>query len=365
MLYLSDGSRLEQPSSLPGSYRLDFWQTYVLPFHLAKNSSLQISYWCNNHGDFSLISYSSLLENYSPFRFDEIRSSSDFLAYIGDADNFLIDEQGQALLGLKPKDDEEHHLLILKGEKQKVRYFIHVVAGPDTDKDFSSWHKILQLQLQQIIFFENVIHAQLFLLELKDSNESIAHVKLIAENAQDLYLGWCAEKQQEPDLCEIECLYIASLLHDIGKVPISDVILNKKGALTNLERQNVRKHSYLGYTILNQYDPYFCNRIKETVLHHHEHWDGTGYPGTIDKDIGYSLKWTGKGRTLGLRNEEIPFLARVLCIADSFVSLTHVRHYRSDLSRDKALTVMEKARGSQFEPELLDCFIRIKKAEIV
>jgi diguanylate cyclase (GGDEF)-like protein len=126
-------------------------------------------------------------------------------------------------------------------------------------------------------------------------------------------------------------------LHDIGKIAIPDEILNKSGALTDDELSLIRQHPEIGYRILQS--SYGNSDITEAILCHHERWDGAGYP-------------------KGLKDEEIPRIARVIAIADSFDAMTSDRPYRGKMSTEAALKEIKKNAGLQFDPELADIFVK-------
>ena len=132
-------------------------------------------------------------------------------------------------------------------------------------------------------------------------------------------------------------LHTAGLLHDIGKIGTPGVILNKPGKLTEQERSVINRHPEDGARLLSKMRQF--NSILPAVRYHHESYDGHGYPA-------------------GLRGEDIPLNARVLAVADSYDAMTSDRPYRQGLSRDQALAELQKSRGRQFDPEIVDVFIR-------
>ncbi|MCB2298530.1 HD domain-containing phosphohydrolase [Clostridium tagluense] len=135
---------------------------------------------------------------------------------------------------------------------------------------------------------------------------------------------------------EIQELTSIGLLHDIGKIAIDENILNKPGKLTDIEWNEIKRHPEIGYRILNTVND--MSDMSRCVLHHHERWDGKGYP-------------------KGLKGQEIPFVARIIAIADTYDAMTSERSYRSALSEEIAIAELQKNAGIQFDPKLVRTFI--------
>lgn len=134
---------------------------------------------------------------------------------------------------------------------------------------------------------------------------------------------------------EKDTLRLAAILHDIGKIGINDAILRKGEALTDEEKQEMRKHPEIGAHILS-----FVDEMREVIPgvgHHHEWFDGSGYPD-------------------GLKGKDIPLIARIISIADAFDALTTDRPYRKSAEPVEACIMLEKYAGSHFDPELLEIF---------
>jgi hypothetical protein len=129
---------------------------------------------------------------------------------------------------------------------------------------------------------------------------------------------------------------MAAYLHDIGKIGISEDILLKPGALEPDEMSQMRHHPLIGANILRPVA--FPWAIAPVARHHHERWDGTGYPA-------------------GLRGDEIPMLARVLTVADAFEAMTADRPYRPPRTEAEALKELQRCAGSQFDPRCVDALI--------
>jgi putative nucleotidyltransferase with HDIG domain len=133
-------------------------------------------------------------------------------------------------------------------------------------------------------------------------------------------------------------LRVGALLHDVGKIIVPSDILNKAAPLTPAERAIIERHAAAGADLLKDVD--FPWDILPMIRHHHERWDGAGYPH-------------------GMAGEAIPLSARILCVADVYDALTTHRPYRPAYSREQALEAMRADRGRVFDPEILDRFIRI------
>jgi diguanylate cyclase (GGDEF)-like protein/PAS domain S-box-containing protein len=170
---------------------------------------------------------------------------------------------------------------------------------------------------------------------LKTLNESNKREKIHSEQVSKLVvkIGRALAFNNE-DLKELE---IAGLMHDIGKIAVNNIILNKKGALTDQEYEEIKKHPEIGYHILKSVDEY--SELAEYALSHHERWDGKGYP-------------------RGLKGEEIPLFARIITVADSFEAMTADRPYRKGISQEEALKELERCSGTQFDPHIVEVFVK-------
>ncbi len=136
---------------------------------------------------------------------------------------------------------------------------------------------------------------------------------------------------------EINALRTGALLHDIGKLAVPDHILSKPGRLTPAEMEKIKTHSLVGASILDKVG--FPYPVVPTVKYHHEFWDGAGYPE-------------------GLRGTNIPLTARILTIADAYDTLRVARPYRHAVPRDEACNFLRSRAGTQFDPRLVDVFLR-------
>ncbi|HVG44417.1 MAG TPA: HD domain-containing phosphohydrolase, partial [Longimicrobium sp.] len=135
----------------------------------------------------------------------------------------------------------------------------------------------------------------------------------------------------------LRALWIGALLHDVGKIGVSDAILKKPGALTDEEYEEMKRHPGIGGKVMDSSS--FLRPGLPAVLHHQEHWDGTGYPA-------------------GLRGDEISLQGRIVAVVDCYDAIVTARPYRGAASQDAALTEIRACAGTQFDPAVVDAFIR-------
>jgi HD-GYP domain-containing protein (c-di-GMP phosphodiesterase class II) len=137
---------------------------------------------------------------------------------------------------------------------------------------------------------------------------------------------------------ELAALKVGALLHDIGKVGIADAILHKPGKLSAIEWEEMRRHPEIGYQLTSRIP--FLDTASPVVRHHHERWDGTGYPAR-------------------LRGEDIPLAARIFAIADSYDALVSDRPYRPGRTHQDAIEEISRCAGTQFDPHIVEIFLQL------
>ncbi len=186
------------------------------------------------------------------------------------------------------------------------------------------------------------------LAEYRDSDTG-AHLERIREYSKILAEELAKTPKYEGYITKeyIDDLYNSSILHDIGKVGIPDSILLKPGRLTPDEFEIVKQHSKLGGDAIRAIETKikgksFLTLGKEIAYYHHERWDGKGYPE-------------------GLKGEEIPLSARIVALADVYDALTSKRTYKEAFSHERAKEIITSERGSHFDPDIVDAFIKREK----
>lgn len=180
--------------------------------------------------------------------------------------------------------------------------------------------------------FEGVVKGIVSTLELKDPYTR-GHSERVAE-----YAVIMAESLNIYGQDDLKLISYACLLHDVGKVHISDSILTKPSRLTEEEYEIVKKHPIVGANAIKNIEG--MELCLDIVLYHHERWDGTGYPE-------------------GLKEMQIPLTARIAAIADSFDAMTSHRSYRGAMTAEQAFEQIVQGKGTQFDPALIDYFQRV------
>ncbi|QHE53642.1 HD-GYP domain-containing protein [Pontibacillus sp. HMF3514] len=216
------------------------------------------------------------------------------------------------------------------------RTFFFILVGSIVGKMAS----ILRERLGEITLFldtissiyENTLENYVKIIEMRD-NKTSQHCERVAYNA------WLLGKHIGLKNDELEALYWSGLLHDLGKIGVSENILLKPGKLTAEEYDEMKKHTEIGSKVLLNISPSFA-RIASGVRSHHEKWAGHGYPD-------------------GLKGEGIPLFGRILVIVDIFEALTSSRPYKEAVSPSKALETMMKTKYRDFDPYIFVSFVEL------
>jgi putative nucleotidyltransferase with HDIG domain len=193
--------------------------------------------------------------------------------------------------------------------------------------------EVVQGQNQLLISYDETLEALVNALDARDQ-ETKGHSVRVSHYMMDV----ARQLGVKPNSAEWLDMQRGSLLHDVGKIGVTDSILLKAGALTDHEWQDMRRHPEIGYHMLKQIG--FLKGAAEIILSHHERWDGKGYPRALTHD-------------------EIPLGARIFGVVDTFDSMTSDRPYRKALPVSTALNEIIAHRGSQFDPLIVEAFVDI------
>jgi HD-GYP domain-containing protein (c-di-GMP phosphodiesterase class II) len=196
--------------------------------------------------------------------------------------------------------------------------------------------RVKELEEQQQALLKSVICAFNQLLDLRDLGTGI-HSTRLAE--------WAVRVARKLGLAESDFyqLEAAALLHDIGKIGIPDAILKKEGRLTDEEKALMNKHPEYSWSILRLFPG--LDKASLYALHHHESFDGRGYPGN-------------------LKGDEIPIGSRIVAVIDAYDAMISNRCYRKGLSHEEAVDRLNQSAGTQFDPKVVQAFVEIAGQEV-
>jgi len=198
------------------------------------------------------------------------------------------------------------------------------------------WLRVKELEEQQRSLLRSVVCGFNQLLDLRDLNTGI-HSTRLAE--------WAVRVARKLGLPETDLyqLEVAALLHDIGKIGIPDAILRKEGKLTDEERALMNKHPEYSWSILRLFPG--LDKASLSALHHHESYDGRGYPGS-------------------LKGDEIPIGSRIVSVIDAYDAMISNRCYRKGLAHEEAVRRLNASASTQFDPAVVRAFLEIAEHEV-
>ena len=262
----------------------------------------------------------------------------------------------------------------LKSANGSILGILQIINAQDDDRNvisFSEKDEKMMLQfasiaavaLERAQMMRAIILRMIRMAELRDPKETGAHVNRVGGFAVEIYEKWATLRnlpQREIDLNR-DLLRMAAMLHDVGKVAISDLILKKPGRFNSDEYEIMKQHTVLGAQLFLGRQSEFDDAASQVALTHHEKWDGSGYPGHIDLVSGLPLSGhtDPAGRPRGKKGTEIPLFGRIVALADVYDALSSARIYKEAWNESDVLTTLESDAGSHFDPELVDIFFSI------
>ncbi len=250
---------------------------------------------------------------------------------------------------------------------------LQIINAQDEHGNFIAFDKDAELYIQH--FAENATAAlertyltramvlrMARMAEMRDPKETGTHVTRVSKYSVEIYDRWAFKHSisSKERSAYRDSLTIAAMLHDVGKVGISDLILKKPGRFDDTERNIIKAHTYICHFLFEGFVSGLDKMTLDVALHHHERWDGKGYPGKID-----TTKITGPDVILdlydapGLAGDEIPLAARIVAVADVFDALSHRRCYKDAWNEEDVLNELKKQSGTQFDPEIIDVFFEV------
>jgi HD-GYP domain-containing protein (c-di-GMP phosphodiesterase class II) len=207
-----------------------------------------------------------------------------------------------------------------------------------------------------------IILRMIKMAELRDPKETGPHVNRVASYSVALYEAWANSSgvAQEEIERNRDLLRMAAMLHDVGKVAITDLILKKPGRFTPEEFEVMKQHTLCGAKLFGELYSDIDEAAMLITLTHHERWDGNGYPGFVDP-----LSWEilpgyegADGKARGKKGAEIPLFGRIVAIADVYDALSNRRCYKEAWDPNAVVEELRGEAGKMFDPELVDIFLQ-------
>jgi len=222
---------------------------------------------------------------------------------------------------------------------------------------------IASVSMERARLTRSIITRMIRSVELRDPHETGAHAARVADLSVELWIAHAAANAVHPE--EIaraaDHLRIAAMLHDIGKLGISDAILKKPARLTPEEMAQVRQHVILGIKLFDDVQTRFDRHARDVVLYHHARWDGTGYP-TRAEVAKLRKEHPGlAGPDIEPQGNAIPLFARIVAIADVFDALISPRSYKKAWTTEEALEAIRGEAGRHFDPALAELFPEVAR----
>ncbi len=220
--------------------------------------------------------------------------------------------------------------------------------GAEMEEDCRMLARAVSGILERTALEKKGIYGILRMAAVHDPTETGPHAERVGAIAAELYHAWAVGRGYDPDRIRHEkgCLRLAAMLHDIGKVGVSESILKKPGKLTEEEFAVMRGHTAIGASILAEDSGEIAALARDIALHHHQKWTGRGYAASGEE---------GK-----LAGEAIPLGARITAIADVFDALVSPRCYKKPWTFEDALDLLRKEAGEHFDPELVESMIGLE-----
>ncbi len=255
----------------------------------------------------------------------------------------------------------------LKTSRDKIVGVLQIINALSAEKDFVTFTKTDELvvnyfannaavAIERAMMTRETILRMIKMCELRDPKETGAHANRVGAYTAEIYQKWALDKGTASDEIKKtkDLLRIAAMLHDLGKVGISDAILRKPGKLDDQEFAIMKFHCILGARFFENSTSDLDVISAEIALNHHERWDGRGYPGKIDNIYDNQVQ-LGVGKIAG----EIPISARMVALADVYDALVSRRAYKEPFPEEQTLEIIKADSARHFDPEVVEAFFAI------
>jgi HD-GYP domain-containing protein (c-di-GMP phosphodiesterase class II) len=254
-------------------------------------------------------------------------------------------------------DDVLGILQILNAQDENARL---IPFSEKDEKMMLHFASIAAVALERAQMTRAILLRMIRMAEMRDPKETGAHVNRVGGYTVEIYEKWVSKREvskKEIDKNR-DILRMAAMLHDVGKIAISDLILKKPGRFNRDEYEIMKGHTVLGAQLFSDRQSDFDEAAAQVALNHHERWDGQGYPGHVDVASGNPLKGFERsdGGAKGKKGEEIPLYGRIVALADVYDALSSARVYKEAWDEAEVLSKMEENSGCHFDPELVEIF---------
>ena len=241
---------------------------------------------------------------------------------------------------LNAKDDDGNVVPFCGDAKRYVSLFANTAAQ----------------HIERGLMTREIILRMMKMAEMRDPKETGAHVQRVGAYSAEIYQKWAWRHGVDPGTIkhQKDLIRLAAMLHDVGKVGISDTILKKPARLTTEEFTIMKMHTIYGARLFQGKTSELDRMCYEIALRHHERWVGGGYPGIVD-DIENCISASGEPCS----GETIPPAGRIVALADVFDALNSKRSYKDPWPEERVLEVIQQESGKHFDPEVVEAFFDI------
>lgn len=231
---------------------------------------------------------------------------------------------------------------------------------PADEKIMTHFASIAAVALARTQMTRAILLRMMKMAEMRDPKETGAHVNRVGGYAVEIYENWARRHHVSPKEIDKnrDILRMAAMLHDVGKVAISDLILKKPAKFDKEEFEIMKRHTIFGAQLFMDAQSDFDDAAAQVALNHHERWDGQGYPGHVDVTTGEPMQGftRSNGSARGKIGKEIPLLGRIVAIADVYDALSSQRVYKQAWDEVEVLANLKAGAGQHFDPELVEIF---------
>lgn len=246
--------------------------------------------------------------------------------------------------------DDNNEVIAFTKDDEKIMYYFAGIAA---------------IAIDRAKLTRSIIMRMIKMTELHDPMETSAHANRVGSYSIEIYEKWAHRRKiprEEIDE-KRDILKMAAMLHDVGKIAISDKILKKPGRLTEEEFEIMKQHTIEGARLFLDKQSKFDEVAGVVALNHHERWDGggRGYPGHVEVKTGEPIagKTSSNGVAKPKKGEEIPLFGRIVALADVYDALSSARCYKKPFDEEKVLRILKEETGRQFDPELVGILLEI------